>query len=72
MNKGLYDYLVQEENQPLTGWNFDYLERSGRMVEFPLKWHLPTIIKDFLRGSFGVRYGNRWWRIFIIPCSTSS
>ncbi len=54
MNKGLYDYLVQEENQPLTGWNFDYLERSGRMVEFPLKWHLPTIIKDYFKEAHSV------------------
>lgn len=54
MNKGLYDYLVQEEKQPLSGSNFDYLERSGRMVEFPLKWHLPTIIKDYFEDAHAV------------------
>lgn len=48
MNKGLFDALIKEENQPFSGWDFSYLEDSGRMVDFPLKWKFSNILKPYL------------------------
>lgn len=33
------DYLIQEENEKFSGWDFSYLESTGRMQEFPLRWN---------------------------------
>lgn len=48
MNQGLYEYLLREQEQPFSGWNFEYLERSGRMAEFPTPWHYQSTIKGYL------------------------
>lgn len=38
-NKELFDYLISEVNEKFEGWNFSYLETTGRMQEFPLSWN---------------------------------
>ena len=47
MSQGLFETLFKEEQQPFSGWDFSYLEDSGRMVEFPLKWKFSNAGMDF-------------------------
>lgn len=51
MNQGLYEYLLGEQDKSVSGWNFEYLERTGRMAEFPALWHYQSIIKGYLTKS---------------------
>jgi len=39
VNKSLFDYLVAEANSEFEGWDFSYIESTGRMKEFPLSWN---------------------------------
>ena len=34
----LFDCLVNEANEKFEGWDFSYIESTGRMKEFPLSW----------------------------------
>ncbi|SHD75719.1 class I SAM-dependent methyltransferase [Schnuerera ultunensis] len=38
-NKELYYYLIDEVTERFEGWDFSYLESTGRMEEFPLSWN---------------------------------
>lgn len=38
-NKELFNYLIDEVNERFEGWDFSYLESTGRMQEFPLSWN---------------------------------
>jgi len=35
----LFDYLVSEASKKFEGWDFSYLESTGRVQEFPLSWN---------------------------------
>ena len=50
MSQGLFETLIKEEQQPFSGWDFSYLEDSGRMVEFPLKWKFSNVLKPYLEN----------------------
>ena len=41
-------YLEQARNTPFTGWNFEYLTKTGRMVEAPVKWNYYNIVLPYL------------------------
>jgi hypothetical protein len=41
-------YLEQAISTPFTGWNFEYLTKTGRMVEAPVKWNYYNIVLPFL------------------------
>ncbi|MBZ2175666.1 class I SAM-dependent methyltransferase [Schnuerera sp. xch1] len=44
-NKELFDYLINEVNEKFEGWDFSYLESTGRMQEFPLSWSYRSKVK---------------------------
>lgn len=49
MPNGLFDaYLSEAENTRFSGWNFQYLTNSRRMVESPLKWNYFNIVLPHL------------------------
>lgn len=37
-------YLEQAESAPFSGWNFEYLTATNRMVEAPLKWNYYNVV----------------------------
>ncbi|UCB43180.1 MAG: class I SAM-dependent methyltransferase [Dehalococcoidales bacterium] len=41
-------YLEQARNTPFTGWNFEYLTKTGRMVEAPVKWNYYNVVFPYL------------------------
>lgn len=41
-------YLEQARNTPFSGWNFEYLTKTGRMVEAPVKWNYYNIVLPYL------------------------
>jgi len=41
-------YLEQAKNVPFSGWNFEYLTKTGRMVEAPVKWNYYNIVFPYL------------------------
>ena len=44
-------YLEQAISTPFTGWNFEYLTRSGRMVGVPIKWNYYNIVLPYLLNA---------------------
>jgi len=44
-------YLEQAENTPFSGWNFDYLTRTRRMVGAPVKWNYYNTVLPWLRKA---------------------
>lgn len=42
----LFDYLIKEANENFEGWDFSYLESTGRMQEFPLSWNYRSKVKE--------------------------
>ncbi|HEY33548.1 MAG TPA: class I SAM-dependent methyltransferase [Dehalococcoidia bacterium] len=41
-------YLEEARNVPFIGWNFEYLTKTGRMVEAPVKWNYYNIVLPYL------------------------
>ena len=41
----LFDYLVSEASKKFEGWDFSYLESTGRVQEFPLSWNYRNEVK---------------------------
>lgn len=41
-------YLEQAGNIPFSGWDFEYLTKTGRMVEAPVKWNYYNIVLPYL------------------------
>jgi len=55
MNKNLTDnelleYLENEESREFEGWDFSYLESTGRTREFPLRWNYWNVVKEKMDG----------------------
>lgn len=48
-NDTLFNFLIDEANQPFSGWDFSYIERTGRMVSAPLAWSYTSLILPKLR-----------------------
>jgi SAM-dependent methyltransferase len=46
-NNTLYEYLIQEESQPLHGWDFSHLK--GRMSSDPVPWDYEALVRSYLR-----------------------
>lgn len=46
---GFQEYLTQQEN--FSGWDFSYLEDSGRMQSFPLTWNYYNEIKPYCQEA---------------------
>ncbi|GFN34935.1 class I SAM-dependent methyltransferase [Tepidimicrobium xylanilyticum] len=46
----LFDYLIKEANENFEGWDFSYLESTGRMQEFPLSWNYRSKVKERMSG----------------------
>ena len=44
-------YLEQAKNMPFTGWNFEYLTKTGRMVEAPVKWNYYNVVLLYLQRA---------------------
>jgi len=41
-------YLQQAENMPFSGWNFEYIAKTKRMVEAPSTWNYHNIVLPHL------------------------
>ncbi|HHV95300.1 MAG TPA: class I SAM-dependent methyltransferase [Clostridiaceae bacterium] len=46
----LFNYLIGEANKKFEGWDFSYLESTGRMQEFPLRWNYRNKVKSRMSG----------------------
>lgn len=53
-NKELFHYLIDEVNEKFEGWDFSYLESTGRMREFPLSWNYRNEIMLRMHGIFSL------------------
>jgi len=49
-NDDLFYYLIDEANKKFEGWDFSYLESTGRMQEFPLRWNYRCKVKSSMSG----------------------
>jgi 2-polyprenyl-3-methyl-5-hydroxy-6-metoxy-1,4-benzoquinol methylase len=47
----LFGYLINEANQKFEGWDFSYIESTGRMREFPSSWNYRNKVQIRLPGS---------------------
>lgn len=47
----LFDFLVNEANQPFAGWDFSYITGTGRMVDAPLTWSYGSTILFSVRQA---------------------
>jgi SAM-dependent methyltransferase len=68
-------YLEQARNTPFTGWNFEYITRTGRMVEAPLKWNyynmvLPYLLRAEIMLDMGTGGGEVLSRFQSLPTNT--
>lgn len=45
MKNELLNYLIHKVNEKFEGWDFSYLESTGRMQEFPLRWNYRSEVK---------------------------
>ncbi|MBC8589032.1 class I SAM-dependent methyltransferase [Paratissierella segnis] len=50
-NNELFDYLINISNEKFEGWDFSYIERTGRMQEFPLSWNYRNKV---MREKYGI------------------
>lgn len=48
MNQRLFEELIKEEQQSISGWNLSYLKDSERMMKFPLQWKFSNVLKPYL------------------------
>lgn len=48
LRKTFETYLEQTINTPFSGWNFEYITRTGRMVEAPVKWNYYNTVLPYL------------------------
>jgi len=39
INEALFNYLLNDNEEKFSGWDFSYLTQSNRMVDFPLTWN---------------------------------
>jgi len=46
-----FEQYLEDYNQSFQGWDFSYLERTSRMVEFPLPWNYYNIVRTYLRDA---------------------
>ncbi|BEH90899.1 MAG: SAM-dependent methyltransferase [Turicibacter sp.] len=51
MKQQLFNELVLEEQRPFSKWDYSYLKETQRMVQFPLIWKFPQVIKPYLRDG---------------------
>ena len=71
-------YLEQAINAPFSGWNFEYLIKTGRMIEAPVKWNyynsvLPYLLKAGTMLDMGTGGGEVLARFQPLPpvtCAT--
>ncbi|WP_416199125.1 MAG: Methyltransf-11 domain-containing protein [Sporanaerobacter sp.] len=50
-NNELFNYLIDKSNEKFEGWDFSYIERTGRMQEFPLTWNYRNKV---MREMYGI------------------
>lgn len=53
-DKELFNYLIDEVNQRFEGWDFSYLESTGRIQEFPLSWNYRNKVVLRMHGIFSL------------------
>jgi len=41
-------YLEEAARTPFSGWNFEYITRTGRMLEEPLKWNYYNVVLPYI------------------------
>jgi SAM-dependent methyltransferase len=44
-------YLEQAQSAPFSGWNFEYIIRTGRVIEAPVKWNYYNIVLPYLLNA---------------------
>ena len=49
-NDELFNCLISESSKRFEGWDFSYLESTGRMQSFPLRWNYRSKVKIRMRG----------------------
>lgn len=51
MNQRLFNELIKEEKQHVLGEKSNDLEKSRRVIEFPLKWKLSNVVTPYLQND---------------------
>ena len=51
MNQRLFNELIKEEKQHALGEKSNDLEKSRRVIEFPLKWKLSNVVTPYLQND---------------------
>jgi SAM-dependent methyltransferase len=49
--KEKFEELILDKNKNFKGWDFSYLEKSGRVREFPLSWNYYNEIMDYCKQA---------------------
>jgi len=44
-------YLEEAEKTSFSGWNFDYIIRTGRIIEAPVKWNYYNVVLPWLKEA---------------------
>jgi len=44
-------YLEQAERTPFSGWNFEYITKTHRMIEAPRDWNYHTVIQSYMHNA---------------------
>ena len=47
----LFEFYLKDSKKKFSGWDFSYVEETGRMVEFPLEWSYTSKILEKIRNA---------------------
>jgi SAM-dependent methyltransferase len=51
LKKTFEAYLEEAAGAPFSGWNFEYIARTGRMIEAPVKWNYYNVLLPYLSNA---------------------
>lgn len=47
----LFEFFIDESQKPFTGWDFSYIEDTGRLDSEPLEWSYASYLLPYLRQA---------------------
>jgi SAM-dependent methyltransferase len=50
-NKELFTFLISEAEKPFSGWDFSYIQGTGRLVDSPLSWSYTSKVLKHIKKS---------------------
>jgi hypothetical protein len=50
-NEELFNFLVKEAETPFSGWDFSYIQGTGRLADSPLSWSYTSKVLMYIRKS---------------------